>query len=183
MLETKNASWNVSIWHCYCTHGWQVRINASNDNAVQCSATSCLLGPCRHVDDPRNVRNLSVGDVQQHLSQQLLHAHHLHANTHRHVLSSKHRSCYLQTSSARNYWSQLKSASIGFGVCISNPSDSDADLSHNHSQLWLPYGIGQAIIFSSCGFFFLSSSSSPILSRCRLDVYHTSTHGVALMRI
>jgi len=28
--------------------------------------------------------------------------------------------------------------------------------------------------------FFLSS---PNLSRCRLDVYHTSTHGVALVRI
>ena len=55
------------------------------------------------------------------------------------------------------------------------------------------YGIGQsgqAIIFSSCGFFFLhlllSSSSSflsPILSDRKLDVYHTSTHDVALVRI
>jgi len=38
---------------------------------------------------------------------------------------------------------------------------------------------------SSCGFFFLSSVfffSSPNLSGCRLDVYHTSTHGVALVR-
>jgi len=32
--------------------------------------------------------------------------------------------------------------------------------------LWLPYGIGQTIIFSSCGFFF----SSPNLSHHRLDV-------------
>jgi len=34
-------------------------------------------------------------------------------------------------------------------------------------------------------FFFLSSIfySLPILSRRRLDVYHTSTHGVALVRI
>ena len=30
---------------------------------------------------------------------------------------------------------------------------------------------------------FLSSFSWPILSRRRLDVYHTSTHGVALVRI
>jgi len=49
------------------------------------------------------------------------------------------------------------------------------------------YGIGQARIFLSCGFFFLSfflpSFSSPILSRHRLDVYHTSTHGVALVRL
>jgi len=32
-------------------------------------------------------------------------------------------------------------------------------------------------------FFFLSFFSSPNLSRRRLDVYHTSTHGVALVRI
>jgi len=44
-----------------------------------------------------------------------------------------------------------------------------------------------AIIFLPCGFFLLSSSSfffsSPNLSGHRLDVYHTSTHGVALVRI
>ena len=53
--------------------------------------------------------------------------------------------------------------------------------------IWPPYGIGQAIIFLSCGFFYYLPSSflfsSPILSRRRLDVYHTSTHGVALVRI
>jgi len=48
------------------------------------------------------------------------------------------------------------------------------------------YGIGQAIIFSSCGllsFFLHSCFSSPNLSGRRLDVYHSSTHGVALVRI
>ena len=37
-----------------------------------------------------------------------------------------------------------------------------------------PYRIGQAIIFSSCGFFFLLFLLffSPILSRQKLDVYH-----------
>jgi len=51
--------------------------------------------------------------------------------------------------------------------------------------LWSPYGIGQTIIFLPCGFFFLSFFffSSPNLSRRRLDVCHTSTHGVALVRI
>jgi len=57
--------------------------------------------------------------------------------------------------------------------------------------LFIDYGrpIGQAIIFCSCGFFLLSSFfffllfSSPILSGRRLDVYHTSTRGVALVRI
>ena len=55
------------------------------------------------------------------------------------------------------------------------------------SSLWLPYVIGQTIIFSSCFFyfFFLSSFfiSAPNLSGRRLDVYHTSAHGVALVRI
>ena len=53
--------------------------------------------------------------------------------------------------------------------------------------LWSPYVIGQAIIFSSCGFFLLSFFffSLPNLSSRRLDVYHASisTHGVALVRI
>jgi len=51
-------------------------------------------------------------------------------------------------------------------------------------SLWPPYGIGQAIIFSSCSLFYLLSFfSSPNISRQRLDVYHTSTRGVALVRI
>jgi len=48
------------------------------------------------------------------------------------------------------------------------------------------YLIGQAIIFLPRGFFFLSFFylfSSPNLSRPRLDVYHTSTHDAALVRI
>ena len=51
--------------------------------------------------------------------------------------------------------------------------------------LWLLYGIEQDIIFSSCHLFYLSFFffSSPNLSRRRLDVYHTSTHGVALVLI
>jgi len=57
------------------------------------------------------------------------------------------------------------------------------------SSLWPPYGIGQAIIFLPCGFFFIylvPSSiffSLPNLSCRRMDVCHTSTHGVALVRI
>ena len=52
-------------------------------------------------------------------------------------------------------------------------------------SLWSPYVIGQTIIFSCCGlffFFFLSFFfSSPNLSSRRLDVYHTSAHGVVLV--
>jgi len=57
------------------------------------------------------------------------------------------------------------------------------------SFLWSPYGIGRPYIFSCCGLFFillllvLLLFSSPNLSRRRLDVCHTSTHGVALVRI
>jgi len=52
------------------------------------------------------------------------------------------------------------------------------------ASLRSPYGIGQTIIFSCCFFFLLSFFiSSPHLSGQRLDVYHTSTHGVALVRI
>jgi len=39
---------------------------------------------------------------------------------------------------------------------------------------------GHYIIFLLCGFFFFSSLN---LSCRRLDVHHTSTHGVALVRI
>jgi len=52
--------------------------------------------------------------------------------------------------------------------------------------LWPPCVADADIVFSSCGFFYLLSSfffSSPNLSRRRLDVYHTCTHGVALVRI
>jgi len=50
--------------------------------------------------------------------------------------------------------------------------------------LWPPYAIGQAIIFFPLWFVLLSIFfSSPNLSRYRLDVCHTSTHGVALVRI
>jgi len=48
----------------------------------------------------------------------------------------------------------------------------------------MDYGIGQAIIFLPCGFYLsFFFFSSPSLSRRRLDVYHTSKHGVALVRI
>ena len=49
--------------------------------------------------------------------------------------------------------------------------------------LWSPYGIGQTIIFSCCSLFFLLFFSSLNLSHRRLDVCHTSTHGVALVQI
>ena len=52
------------------------------------------------------------------------------------------------------------------------------------SFLWSPYVIGQTIIFLPCSFFLPSSSSffsSPNLSSRRLDVYHTSAHGVVLV--
>jgi len=49
--------------------------------------------------------------------------------------------------------------------------------------LWPPYVIGQSIISLPCGFFYLSIFLSPNLSGRRVDVYHTSTYGVALVQI
>jgi len=53
--------------------------------------------------------------------------------------------------------------------------------------LWPPYVIGGHYIFALwfLSIYLLSSSffSSPNLSGHRLDLYHTSTHGVALVRI
>jgi len=53
--------------------------------------------------------------------------------------------------------------------------------------LWSPCVIRQTIIFLPCGFYLLSffflRFSSPNLRGRRLDVYHTSTRGVALVRI
>jgi len=54
---------------------------------------------------------------------------------------------------------------------------------HHCYFLWPPYGIEQAIIFLPCGFFPSIFFSSPNLNGQRLDVYPTSTHGVALVRI
>jgi len=50
--------------------------------------------------------------------------------------------------------------------------------------LWPPCIADADIIFLPCGFFLsFSFFSSPNLSGRRLDVYHTSTHGVALVQI
>jgi len=48
--------------------------------------------------------------------------------------------------------------------------------------VWLPCVADTDIIFSSCGFFYLLFFS-PNLSGRRFDVYHTSTHCVALVQI
>ena len=49
--------------------------------------------------------------------------------------------------------------------------------------LWSPYVIGQTIYIFILSSVFLSFFSSANLSGWRLDVCHTSTHGVALVRI
>ena len=71
---------------------------------------------------------------------------------------------------------------------ITNPSPYWLQIKFSMSLffLWPPYEIG-GIIFLPCGYylsFFLSIFfSSPNLSGRRLDVYHTATYGVALVRI
>jgi len=59
----------------------------------------------------------------------------------------------------------------------------DWSVSSDHlGFLWSPYVIGRPYIFLPCSFFLLFFSS-PNLSGRISDVYHTSTHGVALVRI
>jgi len=51
-------------------------------------------------------------------------------------------------------------------------------------SLWPPCVADADIIFLPCGFYLsILCYSSPNLSSHRLDVYHTSTHDVALVRI
>ena len=96
-------------------------------------------------------------------------------------------------------WELLQTGDCQVGNCHVNCQHS--------SSLWSPYGIGQSIIFLPFGFFFFffmaalcnrgaiiflpcsffpSSSfffSSPNLIGRRSDVCHTSTHGIAIVRI
>ena len=52
------------------------------------------------------------------------------------------------------------------------------------SLLWSPCVLGQTIIFLPCDFYLSSFFFSSLnLSGRRLDVYHTATHGVALVQI
>jgi len=70
-------------------------------------------------------------------------------------------------------WSCLmmkRSAALWFVHLLWPPCVADADI------IFLPYGFFLLLLLS---FFY----SSPNLSGHRLDVYHTSTHGVALVRI
>ena len=67
-----------------------------------------------------------------------------------------------------------------------NSKDFITRLTDDVDYLWPPYVIGGPLYFCpvvSFFFFLLSFFSSPNLSGRRLDVYHTSTHGVALVRI
>ena len=62
--------------------------------------------------------------------------------------------------------------------------ECEVQMSGESSLLWLPCVIGGPLYFCPVvSIFLLSFFSSPNLSRRRLDVYHTSTHGVALVRI
>ena len=80
-------------------------------------------------------------------------------------------------------------AAAGLTVCNCLPSDiqriTDTTVFKQHVQfLRSPYVIRQTTYIFILSFVLLLSSfffSMPNLSRCRLDVCHTSTHGVALV--
>ena len=103
---------------------------------------------------------------------------------------------------ARAAWSCdfVHSHSVHSPVACIQSSLSDSSvlrcILHGHCQrftkqsvhttlLWSPYVTGQTIIILPCDFYLLSFFffSSPNLSGRRLDVYHTSAHGVALVQI
>ena len=91
--------------------------------------------------------------------------------------SLRHLACWLWHILTRAHTVSHLALTVDY-VCIINASIV---------LLWSPYVIGQTIIFLPCDFFlsifFLFFLSSPNLSGRRLDVYHTSTHGVALVQI
>jgi len=76
-----------------------------------------------------------------------------------------------------------------YSFCMGRPTPASRDGSLRDSTqlsrfLWSHYVIAQTIIVLPCDLYlFLSFFSSPNLSGRRLNVYHTSTHGVALVRI
>ena len=87
--------------------------------------------------------------------------------------------CFLST--ARRFCSDTRR-----GICLWSPYGIARPYIFSCCGLflWSPYVIGRPYIFSSCFFFFFLLSfffSSPNLSSRRLDVYHTSAHGVVLV--
>jgi len=67
--------------------------------------------------------------------------------------------------------------------CPGAPYKNHRSKSTLFCHLWSPYGIGQTIYIFMLWFILSSFFSSPNLSRRRLDVCHTSTHGVVLVQI
>jgi len=71
---------------------------------------------------------------------------------------------------------------IKFGLHVSFVAFVLLGHRNNSTYLWSPCVADADIIFWSC-FFFFFLFSLPNLSGRRLDFYHTSTHGVALVQI
>ena len=85
----------------------------------------------------------------------------------------------------RTHFSSARDVDVSLLTLIWLADFSDASAACDPFFLWSPYVIGQTIIFLPCDFYLLLLSSffffsSPNLSGRRLDVYHTSTHGVGL---
>jgi len=71
-------------------------------------------------------------------------------------------------------------ATIRLGI---GPHSSVGLCFYNLLLLLPPYVLGRPLYFRPVVSSFFLLFSSPNLSRRRLDVYHTSTHGLALVRI
>jgi len=79
----------------------------------------------------------------------------------------------------RTYWRHLANI-IKPSICGGDAALCQLSDYFDH-LLWPPYGIGRPLYF--CPVVSSIFFSSPNLSRRRLDACHTSTHGVALVRI
>jgi len=97
-------------------------------------------------------------------------------------------SCTTTVQVVRNCVNVASTTQLSVAVCRVRPA-SRANITTLSTVslrlLWPPYGIGQATVFCPVvsSFFYLSFRylfSSPNLNRRRLDVYHTSSHGVAV---
>ena len=97
------------------------------------------------------------------------------------------------------YWNHSNSAKYSIPLLDFMAFDFYVDWTHRKTQYYVPRRLTTALIgsrpsdhyfhsvcllWSSCSFFLLSFFFfSPNLSGHKLDLYHTSTHGVALVRI
>jgi len=104
------------------------------------------------------------------------------------LISPESTAFYLTLADTRSLWLWLqvgRNKPCMLAAMTISPLTGLFYYSTSRNFLWPSHVIGGPLYFCPVvsSFFLLSFFSSPNLSRCRLDVYHTSTHGVALVQI